>query len=167
MVYHSDEEGSRIPDFSYAGYKYGEANLPDVPVVFTISPVEGDNTDNIQSAIDMVSVMTPDENGHRGTLLLDPGTYPVSQTIYIKTGGVVLRGSGQENTIIYATGTDRRSTIIIGTNIKNGWGNRVSGSTTDITSQYIPVGSRTIEVEKISPFSVGDNIIIKHPSTDK
>jgi len=167
LVYHSDEDGNRIPDFSYAGYKNGESDIPNVPVVFTISPENGDNTDNIQSAIDMVSVMSPDENGHRGTLLLEPGTYPVSQTIFIKSSGVVVRGSGQDSTIIYATGTDRRPVIVAGSGIWNGWNNRVSGSIIDITSEYIPVGSRTIEVEKISPFSIGDNIIIKHPSTDK
>jgi len=167
LVYHSDEEGSRIPDFSYAGYKYGEAELPDIPVVLTIDPISGDNTSHIQAAIDQVSAMPLTENGHRGALLLNPGTYTVSQTIYVKSSGVVLRGAGENNTIIYGTGTDRRSVIIIGTNIKNGWGDRVSGSTTNLTSEYVPVGSRTFEIEDASMFSVGDNIVIRHPSTDE
>ena len=41
LVYHSDAEGNRIPDFSYAGYPNGERRLPDVPTVETIGPDPG------------------------------------------------------------------------------------------------------------------------------
>ena len=172
LVYHSDEDGNRIMDFSYAGYKNGEAALPNVAVVHTISPVAGDNTAHLQAAIDYVESLPLNGNGHRGALLLNPGTYPVSQTIYLNSNGVVLRGSGQGSnpavdTIIDGTGTDRRSVIIVGSNTSNKWGNQVSGSKQDITSEFLPAGSRTFQVADASVYDVGDNIIIKHPSTDE
>ncbi len=166
LVYHSDKDGNRIPDFGYAGYKNGGVELPDIPVVLVIEPVEGDNSAHIQAAINQLSAMPLNKNGHRGALLLQTGFYPVSKTIYLNSSGVVLRGSGEDSTVIYGTGTDKRSVIITGTNIWNGWNNRVAGSTSDITSEYLPVGSRTFEVENGSLYSVGDNIIIRHPSTD-
>ena len=54
----------------------------------------GDNTAHIQAAIDEVEALTLNANGHRGTLLLLPGEYPVSGELIINRSGVVLRGSG-------------------------------------------------------------------------
>ena len=83
LVYHSDEDGNRIPDFSHAGYKNGEHDLPVLPNVLEISAISGDNTAHIQSAIDSVSSLAMDSNGHRGALLLKPGVYPIHGVIYI------------------------------------------------------------------------------------
>src|SRR5262249_14580958 len=43
LTYVKDWEGNRIPDYSYAGYRYGEVPIPSVPEVMRISPVGGDN----------------------------------------------------------------------------------------------------------------------------
>ena len=40
-------ENNRIMDFSYAGYKNGEVELPVLPVVLEIDPISGDNTSHI------------------------------------------------------------------------------------------------------------------------
>ena len=172
LVYVSDEDGNHIPDYSYVGYKNGEEALPNIAVVKQISPVAGDNTAHIQAAIDEVEALTLNANGHRGTLLLLPGEYPVSGELIINRSGVVLRGSGDgenatTNTIIRGVGNipDERTLIRIGTNNKSGFGGQVAGTRQDIVSPYIPAGSRTIEVADASVYNVGDNIIIKHPST--
>ncbi len=169
LVYHSDGGGNRILDFSYAGYKNGAVDLPNVSVVLEIDPVEGDNTAHIQTAIDEVSALSVDENGLRGTVFLNPGQYPIHGTLRIKESGVVLRGSGEgddpeTNTILQGMGTDRRSLIVIGFGSNSKWSGRLSGSTVDITSEFVPAGSRTIEVEDASAYAEGDNIIIIHPS---
>jgi hypothetical protein len=171
LVYHSDAEGNRIMDFSYAGYKNGNADLPNVTVVHTISPIAGDNTAHIQAAINMVEARTPNANGHRGTLLLNPGTYEVQGALRVDKGGVVIRGSGQGDnpavdTVIYAAGSSRRAIFTVGTNVENGWGNQVSGTKKDIVSPFVKAGSRTFEVADASVYSVGDNVIIRQYSTD-
>jgi len=172
LVYVSDEAGNHLPDYSYVGYKNGEEALPNVAVVKQISPVDGDNTAHIQAAIDEVEALTLNADGHRGALLLLPGEYPVSGSLFINSSGVILRGSGDgedatSNTIIRGVGNvpDERTLITIGTNRKTGFGGKVRGTRQNIISPYIPAGSRTIEVTDASVYSVGDNIIIKHPST--
>ncbi|MDB4158048.1 right-handed parallel beta-helix repeat-containing protein [bacterium] len=172
LVYVSDSDGNHIPDYSYVGYKNGEEALPDVAVVLEISPISGDNTAHIQAAIDEVEALPLNANGHRGALLLLPGEYSVSGELIINRSGVVLRGSGDgeeatSNTIIKGVGNipDERTLIRIGTNNKSGFGGQVAGTRQDIVSPYIPAGSRTIEVADASVYNIGDNIIIKHPST--
>lgn len=85
----------QIPDFSFAGYKKGGVKLPDVPVVNTIEPVEGDNYTNIQNAIDQVSNMPLDENGFRGAIFFKAGKYDCGSPLQIKESGIVLKGEGQ------------------------------------------------------------------------
>lgn len=172
LTYVSDKDGNHIPDFSFAGYKNGDAALPNVAVVKQISPIVGDNTAHIQAAIDEVEALPLNANGHRGALLLLPGEYRVSGVLTINKGGVILRGSGNgqdpvSNTVIIGVGNTpiERTLITIGTNIKNGFKPEVAGTNKKITSPYIPAGSRTIEVENVSGLAIGDNIIIRHPST--
>ena len=172
LVYVSDNDGNHIPDFSYVGYKNGEEPIPNVAVVRQISPVEGDNTAHIQAAIDEVAALPLDPNGHRGALLLLPGEYPVSGELIINSSGVVLRGSGDgvdptSNTIIRGVGNvpEERTLIRIGTNNKSGFAGQVAGTRQDVISPYLPAGSRTFEVADASVYNIGDNIIIKHPST--
>lgn len=174
LVYHSDEKGNHIPDFSHAGYKNGGVELPDVPVFLEVDPIPGDNTAHIQAAIDNVSKLPLDENGFRGAILLKSGLYPVHGTLYIRHSGVVLRGSGEISksesyTTIQGMGNspEQRTLIVIGSNGESSWDDEVPGSRVAITSEYVPAGSRTFEVEDASKFSVGDNVVIRHPSTEK
>src|SRR5262249_50695174 len=75
LQYQTDDLGNQIMDFSFAGYGGGGVALPNLPVRATVYPVDGDNTDNIQSAIDQVSQLDPDADGFRGTVLLAAGSY--------------------------------------------------------------------------------------------
>jgi len=84
-----------IPDFSFAGYKYGGVEIPDIPVVLTLSPLAGDNHQQIQDAIDAVAAMPVNAQGFRGAILFEPGTYQVDAPLFVNTTGIVLRGSGQ------------------------------------------------------------------------
>ena len=113
LVYVPDEKGNVIPDFSNAGYGGGGAPIPHVPVKAVVEPRPGDDAERIQAAIDRVSRMKPDANGHRGAVLLRKGEYQIAGTLRISAGGVVLRGEGRERdgTVIMATGTGRRTLI--------------------------------------------------------
>lgn len=170
LTYHADEEGNRIVDFSHAGYHSGEKEIPNVPVVKAISPVEGDNTAHIQAAIDEVAALTPDGNGHRGALLLQAGVYELQDLIYIREDGIVLRGEGQGNgpsdtVLVDATGrrVEDLGLIIIESSI--GGNIEESGTRQNVTSEYIPAGCRTIAVEDASLYNVGDLLIIEHLAT--
>ena len=84
LEYFPDEKGNIIPDFSRVGYHQGDVSVPKHPVAMEISAVKGDNWLHLQKAIDKVSSLPLDANGHRGVLLLKRGTYPVSKSLEIK-----------------------------------------------------------------------------------
>ncbi|MEM1326712.1 MAG: T9SS type A sorting domain-containing protein [Bacteroidota bacterium] len=174
LTYVTDQNHNYIPDYSYAGYRYGEEALPFVPTVKTIQPIAGDNTAHIQAALDEVAQMTADSNGIRGALLLEAGIYRINGSVTVGESGVVLRGVGQEtdtvtNTILIATGTDTRNLVCVGhaPNVNNSWTNRLMNTTTLVTSEFLPAGVRTIAVEDPSLYEIGDHIMIKHVSTNE
>lgn len=144
LVYYADNLGNRLPDFSYAGYMGGGVPLPVLPVKMAISPVAGDNTANIQNAINAVSALTPDTNGFRGALLLNQGIYQIAGTLSISTSGVVLRGSGDSTnngTVLLVTGTSRNVITVGGT---GSWAQ--SGSAYSITNAYLPLGATNFNI---------------------
>src|SRR5277367_1779855 len=145
LVYTPDALGNNIPNFSYAGYGGGGVTIPTLPVKKTISPVAGDNTSNIQSAINTVAAMAADSNGFRGAVLLNPGTYTCSGTLSISTGGVVLRGATPTSTIIQATGAARTFITVQGSGSAS-----KTGSTVNITDSYVPCGARSFNVTSTS-----------------
>lgn len=171
LEYVADEEGNRIPDFSNAGYRGGGVALPVIPVIHTISPVEGDNTAHIQEALDSLSTLQPDQQGIRGALLLEAGVYEVSSMLSIKSGGIVIRGVGNEgdgasNTIIRRVGNATDPVLRIGSGItSNAWA-ELSGTRSDITSPFVQVGSRSFTVANPGLYDVGDQIVILHPMTE-
>src|ERR1700722_11450441 len=50
LVYGPDEKGDRVPDFSYSGYKGGDAPIPEVPIRVVVPVKDGDATARIQAA---------------------------------------------------------------------------------------------------------------------
>ncbi len=172
LTYSEDADRNRIPDFSHAGYRGGGVAIPNVPVKQIITPIEGDNTTHIQDAIDAVSALDQDSNGFRGAVLLEAGQYPVSGQIFIDTDGVVLRGIGdgrdtQDSTVIFGTGNipNQRDLIVIGGGSETRWADDAPNTRQNITSDFVQIGSRSMDVEDGSTYNVGDNIIIFHPCT--
>lgn len=144
LAYYSDSLGNHLPDFSYAGYMEGGVPLPNVPVKLTISPVVGDNTANIQNAINSVSALSPDTNGFRGAVLLNPGFYTIAGTLSINAGGVVLRGSGDNTntgTVLLVTGASRAVISVGGSGSWSQVGNSYS-----ITDLYVPLGATNVHI---------------------
>ena len=174
LIYVSDNEGNRIPDFSFAGYKGGLEPIPEISVVKTLEWTEGDNTDRIMTALSEVYSMAKDENGFHGALLLGPGKWEIRNELKINHSGIVLRGSGDgndplNNTILWARGNSPNwpTVLTAGGGYRSDWKDEVTGSKCNITSEIIFVGDHLFTVEDASGFSIGDNIIIYHPCTKK
>ena len=162
LQYKTDDQGNRIMDFSYAGYRAGGVDLPTLPVRFTVGPSGGDDTSNIQWAIDQVSALPPDERGFRGAVLLHPGTYSVSRTLSITASGVVLRGagSGAAGTVINMTGDPFLFLSIAGS---GSW--QSMGDSASMTDAYVPSGATSFNVSDASSFHTGDTILVRRPVT--
>ena len=145
-------------DFSYAGYKGGGANPPMVPGAISVRPTGGDDTGILQQAIDRVSALPLRKDGFRGAVLLRPGRYRVAGRLEIRTGGVVLRGSG--NPTIAATGTGRRTLIEMG-NVADA----ATGPPVGVTDESVPAGGMVLTLESAAGLRPGDRITITRPST--
>jgi hypothetical protein len=166
LVYVADSMGNKIPDFSNAGYKGGGVPIPYVAIKETVWPVPGDNSGNIQAAIDRVSALPLDASGFRGAVLLKIGSYELEKPVNIKASGVVLRGEGMSDI----------GTILIGKIPKDrqayGRGGliNISGPAAiapqeetkqAITDKYVPVGARSFNVVSAKGFKVGDKILVR------
>lgn len=163
LVYHADENGDRIPDFSYCGYMASNQPIPgDVPVRVVVPLKKGDQTRRIQAALDYVASLPVDESGFRGAVLLEKGRYEVDGSLKINASGVVLRGSGMENggTVLFAAGTDRATFIKI-----EGKNDRKDSKEINITDAYVPVDAFTFHVADASGLKTGDRILVHRPTT--
>ena len=84
-----------LPDYSYAGFRWGEQDLPalqataDVTHFGAIPDDKTDDTEAIQRAIDSAI-------GDSGTVVLrlPPGRFLISDILFIERGHFVLQGSG-------------------------------------------------------------------------
>ena len=175
LVYVSDAEGNRVPDFSHAGYRGGGVDLPHIPTVLTLAPAEGDDTERIQAAIDEVSARAPDGSGFRGAVELEPGIYDVER-VDIRASGVVLRGAGDgedpaTNTILRRTGTSRAPIVFLGRSEFSDDNEALirrdaSRDTTRILDDVVPIGATTFRVNTPRLYAAGDSIVIYHPATE-
>jgi len=165
LAYTADSRGNIIPDFSAVGYRRSDVDLPDVPIVKTVSPVVGESSQQvIQAAIDEVSKKSL-VNGFRGTILFKKGTYNIPGTIYVRASGIVLRGEGDDladGTKWVATGKGQRTLLEI-----SGSGSRSETTATrvKITDDFVPVGAFSFNVSSTSGYKVGDNILLTRPGT--
>jgi hypothetical protein len=91
---------SRLPDFSFAGYHFGEDPLPRVKVVADVRSfgAKGDGkTDCTQAFIKAI------EATDKGAIIIPAGRYIVSDIIRIEKPNIVLRGEGPGKTVIHVT----------------------------------------------------------------
>ena len=165
LVYVADSLGNKIPDFSNAGYKGGGVPIPYVAIKKIVWPVMGDNSVNIQAAIDSVSALPPDASGFRGAVLLKMGEYELEKPIYIKASGVVLRGEGMSDigTILIGKIPKERQASRGGLININGTSAIAPQEETKqiITDKYVPVGARSFNVASAKGFKVGDKVLIR------
>lgn len=89
---------SRLPDFSFAGYHCGNDPLPNIAVKVNVKDLgakgdgETDDTAAFLKAIETVD---------KGAILIPAGRYKITDIIYIRKSGVVLKGEGPDKTVLY------------------------------------------------------------------
>jgi hypothetical protein len=166
LVYDASERGDRIPDFSHCGFGGGGVELPQVGSLVEVAPVEGDDTAQLQAAIDRLAGEIERQGVVHGAVLLGPGEYEVSGTLVLNRSGVVLRGcgAGTGGTVLAATGKRRRAVIQVGAPSAYLAAGPVHGGDAPgmAVTTYSPVGTRTLNVGDTSAFQVGDRVRIDH-----
>lgn len=142
-------------DYSYCGYHASADTLPLVPARISVAWHEGDMTADVQEAIDFVSSLPMDKNGHRGTVQLEAGTYQLNGRLAIEASGVVLRGAGRDLTILRKVGVDRGSALRI-----EGRDDRRYSPDTLWVKAYVKLGTRTLTVDDASQLKAGQEVEI-------
>src|SRR5690606_15633437 len=103
LVYPSDNNINRFPDYSHAGYRAGLLPIPRIPTKETLHPI---SRETITSISDRPLIGSGRSQGHKEAVQLAPESYPVHGRIPLNQSGVVLRGSGN-------AGNKRRNSIIL------------------------------------------------------
>lgn len=89
---------SRLPDFSFAGYRRGEAPIPDVPTRHNVRDFgakgDGEHDDTVAFQAAIAAAET-------GAVYVPEGRYIITDLIVIDKPGVVLRGAGPDKTTLY------------------------------------------------------------------
>ncbi|MBD5779521.1 hypothetical protein IEN85_08445 [Pelagicoccus sp. NFK12] len=164
-----------LQDFSYAGYRMGQASLsPEVESLF--DAVDGfgadpsgqvDATAAIQAAIDAAEA-----NGG-GIVYLKPGSYRLSvpsgedRCLQIESSNVVLRGAGPDRTFLFNTTTEMRNRRVIRVRPED-WGSWTSKRSEPILLQRDELGpTRSVQLESLAGLAVGDWIVLHNPATEQ
>ncbi|MEM6285645.1 MAG: T9SS type A sorting domain-containing protein [Bacteroidota bacterium] len=176
LQYTADSEGNRIPDFSRAGYRGGGTPLPELPVMRTVAPVDGDDTASIQAAIDEVAALAPDADGHRGAVRLEPGTYQVNGMLRVEADGIVLRGAGDgddpsANTILVRSDPGQDPVINLGReafSFNSAMIRQVQGRASSLVADdLVPVGAYSFRVRNPERMRPGLDVVVHHPATSE
>ncbi len=165
--YNPYPNGDRVPDYSFCGYRASEVPIPDlladpaVPVL-RLSPSGGDDTQRIQDALDYVGSLSLREDGFRGVVLLGPGRFILGGSLVLRRSGVVLRGSGQLESTLFAAGTGRETAVQI-----RGVDDAREEKPLQIQTEYLPVGAAQIPLAAGHGLQPGDRVRITRPSTQE
>lgn len=168
LHYRADAHGNTIPDFSRAGYRYGN-DLPVVPSLRELSPgppdKESDDTNRIQVALDELGLRLEREGLSHGALRLRAGVWRVSGQLVLRHHGVVLRGDGvgPAGTEIIATGTDRRSLLVVGENDERR--RELPGTRRRVEADYVPWSARFVPLDSTAGYAPGQRVVVLRPGT--
>ena len=159
LDYQTTANGDMIMDYSSAGYMGGGVALP-VPTsqMITLSPSGGDDTSAIQAAINTIaSYPVNTATGFAGVLFFNPGNFTVTSQLNITIGGIVIRGSGSDQTTLWMPSTVSPFTMF---NISPASVSYLKGSSVSITNAYVPSGASSFTVSSASALAVGQTICI-------
>lgn len=149
-------------DFSHAGYRGGGVAAPVLPALIRVEPGEGDDTDRIMAALARAARTARDAEGRRGAVLLGAGEFQVEGQLRLDIDGLVLRGEGEQATVIVATGVDRRALVAVG---KRGVASDpVDAGEVEIVGEA-PLGASRLTLETTLGLAPGAAVVVRRPST--
>jgi hypothetical protein len=168
-----DAQGRFLPDFSYAGWHFGEQRPPVGAALGTVHEVDGalgdgstEATAGIQAAIDATC------SGGGGIVHLPAGTFlvrvPAGATTVLSVGcsHLVLRGEGPSTTRILFDDPHRaRGVAVIGVRGPGSIYDSAS-TTTWMLAEDLPVETRTFTLASDPGFAVGDTLVVRNDDTD-
>ncbi len=174
---------SRMPDTAA-----GERRFPPYHKE-TIWPVAGDNTANVQAAIDKVSALPADKSGFRGAVLLRAGYYKMATPVRSRPAAWCCAARAWAIPAPFSLARERAAAApalrwrpapaapparcrrqgrgpgggqptLIKIAGASGWVTK-DETKQPVADDYVPVGSRTIRVASARGFKAGDTVIVR------
>ena len=90
--------GGRLPDFSYAGYRSGEREIPDYPVATDVTAFGARGDDDADDTAAFKAAIAATE---AGAVFVPAGRYVITEVLRITKPGVVLRGEDGGRTRLF------------------------------------------------------------------
>jgi hypothetical protein len=167
---------SRLPDFSFAGYRRGEEPLPSPTVTHNVQDFGATPDDDADDSDAFVRALAETD---AGVIFIPAGRYIITKMLVIDKPDLVLRGAGSDKTTLFFPTPLN--------DIKPNWGATTSGQRTsnyswsggfigirgDLQSKRLagiaaPAkrGAMTVTVDDASAFSVGQEIEILQKDID-
>ncbi|KAK6075131.1 hypothetical protein SCUP234_07834 [Seiridium cupressi] len=156
----SNDRGDRLPDFSFCGYHASNELLPSTSVAPSVilSPAGGDQTSDIQSALDKIAT------SGGGVVKLDQGTFHISSGLTVPSN-TILRGSGTASTELSVIKQTAGIPLI---SLGNGTTHRAAPlMTSGILDNYVGIGASTMTVQDAGGFQVGQEVFISRAATEE
>ncbi len=88
---------SRLPDFSFAGYHFGNDPIPEIPINANVKDfgARGDGTsDDTEAFLKAIASVS------NGTVFIPAGRYRITQVLKLTRSNLVLRGAGRDATVL-------------------------------------------------------------------
>jgi hypothetical protein len=152
-----NSRGDKLPDFSYCGYHASEKGLPpwgNFTATLTLNAGKGNQAPTIQAALDKVAA------AGGGVVALDAGTFEMEGGLIIPDK-TILRGAGIGISILTLTNLSSNFISMGNANV----GPVTTGVTTNITSDYVPVGASDITVASTAGFTIGQTIFVQRKAS--
>jgi hypothetical protein len=106
ILHSTNESNVWLPDYSYAGYHFGEKEIPnaDQGTIFNVTDfgaVPGDNLDDSEAI--MAALKASSEIQEHARITFPAGRFIIKKPVYIERNNVVLSGagSGENGTVLY------------------------------------------------------------------
>lgn len=172
----ADDAGRFLHDFSYAGYRRGEAPIPDRAdnvIDVTRAPYAADASGKTDSTAALQRALDAAADAGGGVVFMPPGTYRVvppegaKAALVVRGDGVVLRGAGADRTFVFNDATAMAGKNVIelrprGAVSWNADGKAASGVK---IREDLPKPTSRIPLEDVSAFAVGDLVVARNDLT--
>jgi len=169
------DPAGRLPDYSFAGYRYGAA-IPSPGVVANVmdfGAVGNGVADDTTAFQDAIAAAGNSPSG--GAVLIPAGRYMITKILYLKKSNVVLRGAGEGLTTLFFPKHLREITGAGGSGSASDWtysGGLIwvegtpGGTNIATIDANADRGDRVIQVSTTSGLAVGNEIRITMTESD-
>ncbi|MDX9973625.1 MAG: glycosyl hydrolase family 28-related protein [FCB group bacterium] len=154
---YADAQGRFLHDFSYAGYRNGEAAIPDAPPLpsFDVSAYGADPTGQTDSTGALQASINAAVDAGGGVVKVPQGIFRCDGRLLVQGSNVILRGAGRDSTRLYFT----QSTSMANRSHLTFQGNVTRGADIPL-AQDGQNGSNQVIVNDATSLSPGDEVAV-------